>query len=441
MRVWLCNRSVAVMGALVLASPSSYAADSVPVAAAPAISFDAALQLITGDATAVKQAKESVASAQARVDQSRYLYFPSLSAQAAAARNQVDTPFYMPLASQTAGITAEMNIYRFGADAAKKDAALATAASASHALAASLLDTELKGAEALFDLISLAQEQQIAQGFVAVRRDSVATSKRLSERGARAIQETQKTEIDAANEEARLADVEARLAAARGQIVRLVGRPIVVASTWPWKTQLTAAGQMPALVGDGRTPDFSQMPERQALAESTRSLEIGLDEIRARQRPSLDATVGYTVARQVEPDLQVKQLTGTLSLTVPLFDRFAARADYEEQSHRQQIAALGLAEKDRDLRAAWDEARTALITSLKSAQARDKTLAAARALYGRSLNGFRAGILSANDLTLDQSRLYETELNAVRGWADVHRYLARLCRGVGRRLADCTKGD
>ena len=172
------------------------------------------------------------------------------------------------------------------------------------------------------------------------------------------------------------------------------------------------------------------------MAARVTALDKGLQDYAARWLPSLDANVAYNVTRDYQPDFTGRGWTGAFVLNVPLFDRLVARSDYADQVQQKAIAETNLTARDRAVLADYADARAGFAAALASAKARETTLAKARALYERSLKGFRSGVLSANDLSLDEARLTDTELFVVQGWAAVHRYYARALRDLGGRLGE-----
>ena len=85
----------------------------------------------------------------------------------------------------------------------------------------------------------------------------------------------------------------------------------------------------------------------------------------------------------------------------------------------------------------WDYARGALTLSVDTALAREKTVKISRELFQDNLRRFERGLIEANDLTVDQQRLLQSEELAIGGWAAAHANLAKLCFAAGIRLKNC----
>lgn len=404
---------------------------------AQALTFNEALTKIAAQSTAVKEARVTEESAKYQDDHAGYAYAPGVNAFGQIKRQGDDVEDSRMSEARSVGVGAELNLYRFGADAAKANQAEANYKAATHARQATVTDAEVEAAAALFDLIEALETRRVAEGVVTIQRDNVKVIRRLYERGARPAQDTEKVDIDAANAAARLTDAEITIEAARSAIVRLSGEAVDVRSEWPWRERLLKDDGAVAAKLAGM--DVQMRPERQALAARLTALDAGLTSARAKYLPSLDLSADYAFVKPTrpEPREQFAQWSGALTLSVPLFDGFSSRVAYEEQAKAKQIAELDLVALDRALGSELTQVKAAFAASLKSAKAREVALKSAKALYEHSLKGFRSGVLSANDLNLDQGRVYDTELNALRGWSAVHRYLAKLCRVSGRPLTAC----
>lgn len=415
----------------------SFVVSTSALAESQPLSFDDALAKLIGQSTSLKEADVSVAAAKYQQDHAGYVYAPDFKAFGSVKRGGSDEAGARDSETRSVGVGADWNLYRFGADTAHVEQAAANYGAASYGREAAAKAAEAEAASALFDLIEAEQTRRIVEGILAIQKDNVNVIRKLYERGARPAQDTEKVEIDAANAAARLTDAEISVERARAAIVALSGESLDVKADWPWRERLLQdhANVAAALQG----VDLSKRPERLALAEKVKALESGLTVAKAKVMPSLDLSVDYGLGKAVAPEASAvrRQWTGELTLSVPLFDGFVARSAFEEQAKLKQLAELDLAVKERELKSELDEVQAGFAAALKSAKAREVALKSAKTLYEHSLKGFRSGVLSANDLILDQGRVYDTELNALKGWSTVHRYLARLCRVAGRALTEC----
>jgi outer membrane protein TolC len=406
-------------------------------AAAPApapLNFTDALTQVTAKSLDVRRAAETQATADARKEQARYVYFPTLNAY-----GKLNPSGFDPGGSdqsRSAGVELGANLYRFGGDKAQANQADATARQTALSARAAVADAEAQAALALLAVVEIENEVAVEEGIQADRQNDIAMAKKLFARGVRSAQDVDKVSVDAANDAARLADARVRLAQANADLATIAGGPVGVAKDWPWLARFrNGAGAMANL-----NADPTQRADRQALAARVEALDAAADQARAKRLPSLDAVVDYSYQDQRGPDevpYRGRTWSGTLTLTAPLFDRLQAVTDEEEQRHLRAAAELDVTAKDQAVLADFTAAKSSFITAVASAGGREQTLSTAKDLYQHSLKSFQAGLLGASELSLDAGRLHDAELLAVQGWNAAHTSFVKLCRSLDRRIADC----
>ena len=77
--------------------------------------------------------------------------------------------------------------------------------------------------------------------------------------------------------------------------------------------------------------------------------------------------------------------------------------------------------------------------AVQSAGSREKTLQTSKKLYETNLKRFQRAIINANELRIDQERLYQAEYNAIKGWAEAHLAYMRACHAVGLEVRNCIR--
>ena len=405
----------------------------------PTLTFPEVLAFAIAQSTEAKSASEALRQTELKKDQTDYLYYPQVGAlgQESGSGNNHGA---MTL-DKTAEMNAKVHLYHFGADAAQRRKAKIDVESALLSKEATTQGIELTAALAAFNVIDLAQERDITQAMVAANKESLSLSKRLYSLGLHSEQEVEKVIIDFANIEAQLADAEEALIHAKAVLAVLLGRQVNIRPVWPWREHFsTQSRTLPD------KPGLADLPERQALLGKISALELQMEVINSARMPSLDLSSSYawTTITERDPnlgynvgDLHMRKWSVGLLFSVPLFDRFAARTDYEVYGSQKTQAELDLLQEDRQLDSGYREARAGFKIALSSALKREITEDQARKLYEHSLKNFRDGVLSANDLSLDQQRLLDTAQKVVRSWSSVHQYFARLCHLMGRPLAEC----
>jgi outer membrane protein TolC len=178
-----------------------------------------------------------------------------------------------------------------------------------------------------------------------------------------------------------------------------------------------------------RRPDWRAAHARVDAEDQRYKRELGL------LLPSLDANAAYGYYEAA--GASAPGWTGTLSVSFPFFDHLAQWSSAKAQSYARTTAELNLEQTARDARSQWDAAQHSFDAALATALSREKTLGLSRRVYQDNLKRFQAGRVHANDLALDQTRLFDSELFAVQGWSAAHQAFARLCHAGGYTLAEC----
>jgi outer membrane protein TolC len=129
--------------------------------------------------------------------------------------------------------------------------------------------------------------------------------------------------------------------------------------------------------------------------------------------------------------------TGSIGITVPLFDRLQNYSRAKEQSYNRTKSESRLEQVQRNAKADWEASHANFKRALDSALRRDETLILSRKIYSDNLRRFHAGRITANDLVVDQNRMYEAELLAIQGWGSVHLSYSRLCHALGDEVKNC----
>ncbi len=395
--------------------------------------FVEALEKIVERSPVVARQKEVVESTRAKyISTGALLWLPTITGQAKA--GSVGEAAVTTSNRSVEGV-ADLNLFRFGADVATSRAASREISSQEHQLQNALLTTEGEGVATLVAYIQAKRQLEVTGRILESRRDGLKVARRRYEKGQLAIEEVDKVSVDFDNSAAQARDAEVDLARAAADLERLLGEPEIV-SEWPWKE--TISKSVPPLLKRSST-DLSQRPDWLAAEARVESADQRAKEAFGDMLPRLDAraSYGYFSNETLGVRTTGPAWTAGLTLSVPLFDRLVGYGKYESQIHNRGIAQAELETVKRAAKQDWDSSRATLILSLDTALAREKTLGLARKLYAANLERFNRGILSANDFLIDQDRLYQTETNALKGWAAAHNDFQRLCQAAGRRLSQC----
>ena len=229
-----------------------------------------------------------------------------------------------------------------------------------------------------------------------------------------ATSESDRAESDLASTQARVANLESQLDAARRTLLVLVGRGIDPLTSLPVDARLDMAPPVPATIpGEllGRRPDVREAQARLASASGT----LKYDELAL--LPTFNITPGVGLSKSVSPAFPFAGggggSTSTTSsawtiganVSIPVLNIPALLADIDAQNARTQQAAIAY---EKAIQTAYGEAENAML-QLAADQRRVDFLAAGEARAERAYNANRKGYgLGLIDLT--------TTLQAEQSW-------------------------
>jgi outer membrane protein TolC len=407
---------------------------SAPARAASPLTFDQAIARILARSTSVPAQQAQLDAARARALPSYFSFAPGLSVDA----KRTWTGGVAPEAPyHTAEAVADLNLFRFGADFAGLQAGRADGRAQEAQLQNAILLAEEEAVRAIALYLERKHSTEISEKFVGSQADLLRIARERYKAGYLPQQEVDKVSIDLENEKSRLADAQVLEAQAEAALVALLDDANIELA-WPWKDSL-AGRDGKALAAAAFALDAR--PDWQAALSSTSAEDARSWRGHLLLLPSVDAAFafGNTMAVTNGGD----ELAGgpawraTLGVTWTLWDHAATYSAARAQASAAAQAGLRQERLARDARGDWRAAKAAFEIAVDSAVSRQRSAEVARKLYEDNLRRFQKGRASANELSVDQTRLFQNELFAVQGWSAAHQAFSRLCHSLGRRLQDC----
>lgn len=247
-----------------------------------------------------------------------------------------------------------------------------------------------------------------------------------------ATSESDRAEADLADTQARVANLEAQLGAARRSLLILIGRGVEPLASLPVEAQLDLAPAVPATIpGEllGRRPDVREAQARLASASGTLKInELAL-------LPTFNLTPGVGLSKSVQPSFPFaggggggKTSTSSSAWTIganvsiPVLNIPALLADIDAQDARTRQAAIAY---EKAVQTAYGEAENAML-QLAADQRRVALLTAgvarAERAYEANRKGYGLGLIDlTTTLQAEQSwRLSRTVLTSARTDALLH---------------------
>jgi hydrophobic/amphiphilic exporter-1 (mainly G- bacteria), HAE1 family len=398
------------------------------------LSFNEALKTILERSTSIASQKETKEAVEARNWSSKYSLLPSVSLSAA--ENRYKTPQQSTnVEKRIYGVTGNLNLIHFGADIAAMSAAANENEAQEHLVNNAVLLTEEQAVRVLLAALQAQATVKSLEKNLRTREEAWNTGRERYKRGLLALQEADKLLIDRDNAEARLRDSEIELSRANASLQQLLDHNRVTPE-WPWKQSMEKAenhftkqeakglAQRPDWQAAQKTVDGAHARKRQSLGLALPSLDLSL-------------TYGHADYKKPAPTASGIEWQGMLTLSFPIFDRLASLGAYRAAVHSAYAADFELEKIRRLAKAEWTSSKESFLVAYKSALSREKTLETTQKLYDTNSQRFRRGLINANELMIDQDRLYQAEQNAIRGWNEAHLQLMLACHALGQQVSVC----
>jgi outer membrane protein TolC len=402
-------------------------ADDNSAAVQTSLDFATSLRMIISRSTDISISELDLESARSRNIPNRFAFLPSISLTGTLpiSNNFLTGP-------QSIAVNAQWNLFRWGADYYNLIAGNAEEDSRRHSVDATVLLAEKEAVQALITEIQRVKEVALHARIVQNQADLLAIAKARYQRGFLARQEAEKVAIDLANSTASLADSKIAQAQSRAALENLLGQSNIIFE-WPWIHHFKRGKGSFALKEEFK---LSQRPDWLSAQNELQAQTYKLSQKWRLLFPSVDAQLSFGNYNSGYFG-SFTGYVGTLTVTVPLFDQLAGYSNAKVQSTLRASSEAKMERVQREAKSQWQSSRMNFQIALESAFAREDTLKLARNLYQDNLRRFQAGKITANDLTIDQTRMNSAELFTVQAWSAVHLNYSDLCHAQGYRVESC----
>ena len=402
------------------------------------LSWEEALEQIVDRNPAHLIEKTLLQTSEARLRAARWSFAPDLkihgyiqSNSYAAAPSLLPGDLSYGATSKSADLVATLNLFRMGADWAGTAASEKERQSQEFKVSASALKAEDEAARSLISWTQSSLETRVLQEIVHSRSELLGIAQQRYQQGLLAMQEVNAVSVDLQNAESKWRDSQVDTEKAQNQLVSALGN-LNVDPHWPWKDRIRSSDSKKLIDSTSLLQDVPDWLAGQSAVDASL--------LRYRQSvrllfPSIDLAASY--GRGILGDPSGSTWGATFTITLPLFERFEGYTRAAIQSGNRSIAEFNLEQIQRDVVNRWTTSRAGFKILLDSADRREKTLELSRKIYEDNLKRFRGGRVSANDLLIDENRLFDSELLAIRGWSAVHVVYMEVCHSLGRRVKNC----
>ena len=416
----LCMYKVATVLLLVGASLPLPAADW---------SYSDQIDIIVGKQGDVDAAEKTTRAARERDKATRWNYLPTASIDAKRYLIQPKVPASDSYRQTDTTAALNLNVFRFGADQAAKDRS-------SYGYEASLgkgqvarLDGEAKAAQLIHEAIAASMEADVYKRRLSTQGQLIASSEARFRKGILSEQELTKLKLEASNLSLAMNAAE-RKAQRVASLLSDYGASVPMPLAWPIGSKPQTAVSIAAL--REWTSKLAQDPlDVKTLESSVRAAEASVREARGAMMPTIDATAAWTRSLIDGSPAVADQKMYYLTLSVPLFSKFSDWGEYRARAEEASAASATL--ESTRIKAAHDFTHEKILIQALSDEAseRDKNIEAADRLFHDNLLRFERGLISVNELSIDEFRLREAELTDIRTWQSLHDELFQLARISG----------
>lgn len=390
-----------------------------------ALNFDEALKTILARDTEIASQKSLTSAVEAGGMTKHYYLLPTLSLDGS--RRWQDT--HEEITSFTANAT--MNLFRFGADHQGSEAQHSLETAAQAKLDQTRLDREKFAVQTLVNYLGFVHEADILGQLEKMQLESQKVAQRQYDTGRIPVQEVQKITIDLENVRSRVAANDIALSDAKAALLTLLGSTDV-ATEWPWKdriTKISAPNHLRATSYLSVRPDWIQVKSTDEAQEHLASQAFRT------MLPTVDASFAYGTTRdRFLADSYQPGWVGTLSVSIPIFNRFEQYSAYRAQAETRGSTEALLEDTKRKIEGEFTTVPTRFETAKRTALSREEILKISEKLYQDNLLRYRQGHANSNELNIDLNRYLETQLNAVSGWQAAHLALVDLFHLTGKSV-------
>ncbi len=336
--------------------------------------------------------------------------------------------------SQRMGLDANWNLFRFGADASAWKADISEEKKFESLVEDSHLSAQKAAVSAIANYIGQSSQVDVANKIYKLNLDSHKIVKARFNKGLLSQQEVDKVFIDVQNAKARWQDARISLGNTRANLMALLGHTNIRLQ-WPWMERFSRKNQKDQSITTGFA--IQNIPSWNAAQSDLDSNNHSVSSNFRKFFPSVDVNGAYNFGGT---NSTTTEYFASLTISLPIFDRLSRYSTYKAQVESRTQAELNLEATRRNVDSEWTAAKNEFEISRTTAIAREEALSIARRIYRANERRFRGGRISANDLSLDQERLFRAEQNAVVGWTSLHIAITRLCHAKGLRLRQCLPG-
>lgn len=332
-------------------------------------------------------------------------------------------------------ISANVNIFKFGADVYAIQSANAATEAAQYDLEETRLTIEENIASKIISVVAAKKETEIRKNLFLRQQKYFQIAQERFSKGLLSRQELEQITIDLNNDETLLSDAEIKESETISDLKIFLDPSLLNLNEWPWLDNVESG----KFILKDSLHNISIPIIRKAeleLEQSTAEKKIKL----AKTFPNIDLQASYNSNNSLGSASQVIEnnfWTTSVTLTMYLFNQGNDFYDLEA-AREQESKADNLLHNIRHLE---DSEKTKLESKLKaevkSLLNRKNTQKLSYELFQANIKKFKLGRLSTNDILNDQIRLSDSQFAITSAYRSLYTTTFKYCHTIGLSIKNC----
>jgi outer membrane protein TolC len=327
-----------------------------------------------------------------------------------------------------------MNLFRFGSDYASYHSASEGVRAAEINRSINLLTADTAAAKILCDAISAQMEYDVYERRITAARQSIVAAEARYNKGLLSEQELSKLKLDAAQVELALLAAKRKAEMTR-DIAQALGANVPKQVVWPLVAEQGLYDRAKTWVASLKSAEL----KIKALEAQVSAASSAITAARGSLLPSIDVSAVWT--RSGDPDFQksTSRQDYLAKLSVPIVSGLKDYGHYRAQIREAAILSASLDVERLTSKRQFEFEVEEVKAGLDEARERQAQIGIAEQLFQDNLKRFERGLISVNELSIDEQRVRDSELKAIESWARVHVDLFKLAEQKGVSLVETSE--
>lgn len=329
---------------------------------------------------------------------------------------------------QFATLAVDYDLFSFGSDLSYFQATRLRDQAQGQRVRAKIIEREKSIADLFFSYLRALKDNEITEKILALKEKSLNIASRRLKAGVLSREDYQKVKLDLGNAKAQLYLSNQTINDFSASLAPYEEMNLI--SDYPWKDELNEN-----FINQIKEREFSLL-RIPAYQDASLSLSAFKYENYSRL-VDMFGDISFRFARNTyDFPGQERQWEWRTSLiyTLPLFDQFDQEVQRRRAKANKMIAEVNQRFNQKLVKKSFETYRSNLELNWKNWLERKAALKLSKKLYQSSLDQFKKGQLSVNELLIDQDRLFRTEQLSNEALYQLHLAILNMCHAAGESV-------